>query len=180
MTPPGPPQFPRLDETGIERVLCVVAHPDDMEYGAAAAVDRWTSAGIDVQSNAASLTLRSSTLLGNPLGLRFRQGAANVLDVGRSPTAGNNTFQAASAGVPSPGNNTKAGLCIEGSGAAGSQAAYGDSWAACPPTQVAGTPGFEACHALPAKSGVDVAYIPATTGSGAPIDTGALCSVGAP
>lgn len=28
-----------------ERALCVVAHPDDMEFGAAAAVARWTSQG---------------------------------------------------------------------------------------------------------------------------------------
>lgn len=27
------------------RVLCVVAHPDDLEYGTSAAVDRWTKAG---------------------------------------------------------------------------------------------------------------------------------------
>src|SRR4051794_19158380 len=27
------------------RALCVVAHPDDLEYGAAAAVARWTAAG---------------------------------------------------------------------------------------------------------------------------------------
>jgi LmbE family N-acetylglucosaminyl deacetylase len=34
----------RLDE-GWERALCVVAHPDDMEFGAAAAVARWTGQG---------------------------------------------------------------------------------------------------------------------------------------
>ena len=28
-----------------ERALCIVAHPDDMEFGAAAAVARWTSQG---------------------------------------------------------------------------------------------------------------------------------------
>src|SRR6478752_4017922 len=28
-----------------ERALCVVAHPDDLEYGAAAAVARWTGQG---------------------------------------------------------------------------------------------------------------------------------------
>lgn len=33
-----------LDETW-ERALCVVAHPDDMEFGAAAAVARWTGQG---------------------------------------------------------------------------------------------------------------------------------------
>ncbi|HEY0949209.1 PIG-L deacetylase family protein [Nocardioides sp.] len=31
-----------------ERALCVVAHPDDMEFGAAAAVARWTGQGKDV------------------------------------------------------------------------------------------------------------------------------------
>lgn len=30
------------------RVLCVVAHPDDMEYGASAAVSTWTTAGVEV------------------------------------------------------------------------------------------------------------------------------------
>jgi LmbE family N-acetylglucosaminyl deacetylase len=31
------------------RVLAIVAHPDDLEYGAAAAVAKWTSAGHDVR-----------------------------------------------------------------------------------------------------------------------------------
>jgi LmbE family N-acetylglucosaminyl deacetylase len=31
-----------------ERALCVVAHPDDLEFGAAAAVARWTGQGKDV------------------------------------------------------------------------------------------------------------------------------------
>jgi LmbE family N-acetylglucosaminyl deacetylase len=33
---------------GWQRLLAVVAHPDDLEYGAASAVARWTSAGRDV------------------------------------------------------------------------------------------------------------------------------------
>ena len=37
-----------LDEAGIERVLVVVAHPDDAEYGTSAAVASWTSRGIGV------------------------------------------------------------------------------------------------------------------------------------
>ena len=37
----------RLDEA-VGRVLAVVAHPDDLEYGAAAAVARWTRAGNEV------------------------------------------------------------------------------------------------------------------------------------
>src|SRR5699024_8533478 len=40
--------LPPLPEDGIRRVLCVVAHPDDMEYGTSAAVAAWTGAGIEV------------------------------------------------------------------------------------------------------------------------------------
>ena len=36
-----------LDE-GIERILIVVAHPDDIDFGAAGSVATWTDAGIDV------------------------------------------------------------------------------------------------------------------------------------
>lgn len=32
----------------VERMLCVVAHPDDMEYGASAAVAEWTARGVKV------------------------------------------------------------------------------------------------------------------------------------
>ena len=35
-----------LDDPG--RVLCIAAHPDDLEYGAAAAVAKWTSSGHEV------------------------------------------------------------------------------------------------------------------------------------
>lgn len=42
-------QLPPLDETGIARILVVVAHPDDAEYGTSAAVAHWTSRGIEVQ-----------------------------------------------------------------------------------------------------------------------------------
>ncbi|MFF8818172.1 PIG-L deacetylase family protein [Leucobacter sp. NPDC015123] len=38
----------RFDPTGIQRVLCIVAHPDDMEYGGSAAIAEWTSQGIEV------------------------------------------------------------------------------------------------------------------------------------
>ena len=31
-----------------QRVLCVVAHPDDVEYGTSSAVAAWTSQGVDV------------------------------------------------------------------------------------------------------------------------------------
>jgi LmbE family N-acetylglucosaminyl deacetylase len=39
------PELQPLDESTFETVLCVVAHPDDLEYGTAAAVDRWVRAG---------------------------------------------------------------------------------------------------------------------------------------
>ena len=39
-----PESWQPLDETW-ERALCIVAHPDDMEFGAAAAVARWTGQG---------------------------------------------------------------------------------------------------------------------------------------
>jgi LmbE family N-acetylglucosaminyl deacetylase len=40
-----PPKLEALDESTFETVLCVVAHPDDLEYGTAAAVDKWVRAG---------------------------------------------------------------------------------------------------------------------------------------
>lgn len=46
-TPANPPQIQELDDT-VERVLCVVAHPDDIEYGTSAAVAKWTAAGAEV------------------------------------------------------------------------------------------------------------------------------------
>lgn len=42
------PALPLLPEEGIERVLCVVAHPDDNEYGISAAVARWVHHGAEV------------------------------------------------------------------------------------------------------------------------------------
>ena len=48
-TGPNAPRLPLLDDSGFTRVLCVVAHPDDMEYGASAAVAKWTERGVDVR-----------------------------------------------------------------------------------------------------------------------------------
>lgn len=45
---PGDLTLEPLSEAGIRRVLVVVAHPDDAEYGTSAAVAHWTSQGIDV------------------------------------------------------------------------------------------------------------------------------------
>lgn len=40
--------LPALPDESFERILCVVAHPDDMEYGTSTAVARWTARGVDV------------------------------------------------------------------------------------------------------------------------------------
>lgn len=37
-----------LDDSGFKRVLVIVAHPDDAEYGTSAAVAEWTARGIEV------------------------------------------------------------------------------------------------------------------------------------
>src|SRR3954470_5770115 len=41
------PDLAPVDESW-ERALCVVAHPDDLEFGAAAAIARWTDEGKSV------------------------------------------------------------------------------------------------------------------------------------
>lgn len=47
-TPAVGSTLPALPEESFQRVLCVVAHPDDVEYGTSAAVARWTARGIEV------------------------------------------------------------------------------------------------------------------------------------
>jgi LmbE family N-acetylglucosaminyl deacetylase len=37
-----------VDDAQIERVLAIVAHPDDVDFGSAGTIARWTDAGIDV------------------------------------------------------------------------------------------------------------------------------------
>ncbi|MBD2758400.1 PIG-L family deacetylase [Yimella sp. cx-573] len=41
-------ELPALPDESWSRVLCVVAHPDDMEYGASAAVATWAERGVEV------------------------------------------------------------------------------------------------------------------------------------
>ncbi len=43
------PTLPPLPDESFSRVLCVAAHPDDLEYGTAAAVAVWTGRGVDVR-----------------------------------------------------------------------------------------------------------------------------------
>lgn len=42
------PPLPDSLDRALERALCVVAHPDDMEYGTSAAVAAWTASGVEV------------------------------------------------------------------------------------------------------------------------------------
>jgi LmbE family N-acetylglucosaminyl deacetylase len=42
------PPLPELPDDAFARVLCVVAHPDDVEYGTSSAVAAWTARGVDV------------------------------------------------------------------------------------------------------------------------------------
>jgi LmbE family N-acetylglucosaminyl deacetylase len=37
-----------LDETDVQRILVVTAHPDDADFGAAGTIASWTAAGVDV------------------------------------------------------------------------------------------------------------------------------------
>lgn len=41
-------ELPIFDDSQVHNVLCVVAHPDDMEYGGSAAVARWVERGATV------------------------------------------------------------------------------------------------------------------------------------
>ena len=40
------PALEPLDESTFDTVLCVAAHPDDLEYGTNAAVATWTAAAL--------------------------------------------------------------------------------------------------------------------------------------
>ena len=42
------PKVQPLPHDAFNRVLCVVAHPDDVEYGTSSAVAAWTSSGVEV------------------------------------------------------------------------------------------------------------------------------------
>ena len=40
--------IPPFPADAFRRVLCVVAHPDDVQYGTSSAVAAWTAAGVEV------------------------------------------------------------------------------------------------------------------------------------
>jgi LmbE family N-acetylglucosaminyl deacetylase len=48
MATPQAPQVQPFPDDAFRRVLCVVAHPDDVEYGISSAVAAWTAKGVEV------------------------------------------------------------------------------------------------------------------------------------
>src|SRR5580704_7455342 len=46
--PPPDTGFTPDDSTGVERILVVTAHPDDVDFGVAGSVATWVKAGIEV------------------------------------------------------------------------------------------------------------------------------------
>ena len=48
MTVPDQLHLPALPDEDFRKVLCVVAHPDDVEYGTSSAVAKWTAQGVEV------------------------------------------------------------------------------------------------------------------------------------
>lgn len=54
--PPSADLLLPFPDEPFRRVLCVVAHPDDVEYGAASAVAAWTAGGIEVAYRAYDFT----------------------------------------------------------------------------------------------------------------------------
>lgn len=48
MTPTPDPLLHNSDGTPVERILAVMAHPDDVDFGAAGTIKSWTDAGVQV------------------------------------------------------------------------------------------------------------------------------------
>jgi hypothetical protein len=114
-----------------------------------------------------NLTVRSSTLVTNKFeGLLFNYAAGYTLDLGKTGDAGGNVFGGATIAT----RNAKAGIYLCKSLGAGTQAAEGNSFAACPPTQTS----LAGCDVAPAAY-ADVAYAPAVAGD--PV-VATACSVG--
>src|SRR5204863_224333 len=73
MNPDGatPALLPLFPADAFQRVLCVVAHPDDVEYGTSSAVAAWTARGVEVsgeplERGIASLEAHKEYLAGIP------------------------------------------------------------------------------------------------------------------
>jgi LmbE family N-acetylglucosaminyl deacetylase len=78
--------LPPFPDEAFRRVLCVVAHPDDVEYGASSAVAAWTARGLEVAY--LLLTRGEAGMDGSPpqqtAGLRTQEQIAGAQAVGVS------------------------------------------------------------------------------------------------
>jgi len=135
-------------------------------------IERNLGFGIEVGATA-SLRLRTTVMRQNEVGLVFTPSSAtsNVLDLGTSASAGGNVF----AGNLLGSRNIRAGLCIQSSGAAGSQVAEGDTWSVCPPSQRRITGPF----CVSQNTYADVGYVQARGVTDAPpLAAPTTCTVG--
>lgn len=123
--------------------------------------------GINV-TGTASLTLRDSVLRGNQVGVAFRVGLGNSLDLGTAGDPGGNQIGGATR------RNIRSGLCIDNSGAAASQVAEGNSWQSCAPSQREITGPF--CNSQ--NTYADVGFVPGPSGGAPPLAAPAACEVG--
>jgi hypothetical protein len=122
--------------------------------------------GIFVDGNA-HLKMRATTVVKNRVGLQFRFGSANELDLGTSVDNGKNVF-----GGPSA-LNSKAAICLPVARALKAPA-VGNKWFVCEPTRLP-LAGGSTCEGLSTYQ--DVYYLPVNTGDPAPLDWSA-CDVG--
>ena len=106
--------------------------------------------------------LRKSTLLGDGVGLSFKYGDANTLDVGSPGVLGGNVFGASSATV----RNVRAGVFLCNSRGLMTQPAEGDTWSSCLETETA----IAACD-TPIATYSDVVFAPKAGSPGQPIVT---------
>ncbi|MCC6999451.1 MAG: right-handed parallel beta-helix repeat-containing protein [Deltaproteobacteria bacterium] len=137
-------------------------------------IERNLGFGIEVGSTA-SLRLRNTVMRQNEVGLVFTPSSAtgNLLDLGTATAggAGGNVF----AGNVAGSRNLRSGLCIQQSGAAGSQVAEGDTWSVCPPSQRRITGPF----CVSQNTYADVGYVQASGVTDAPpLAAPASCTVG--
>lgn len=122
--------------------------------------------GVIVEGGA-NLKMRRSTLVANRIGLNFRFGGLNALDLGRTTDPGKNVFAGPSA------YNKYAGICLPTARAA-NEPAHDNYWLACGPTALPLADG-ESCEGLSGYQ--DVRFRPIAAGSKPPLDFGD-CTVG--
>jgi hypothetical protein len=121
------------------------------------------NASYGVYVDGGSMKIRRSKIIRNDIGLLFRYGASNDLDLGTLVSPGDNTFGGKLE------LNKRAAICLPMYRATTSPA-RGNTFNVCPPIPVAITEGEKVCDALPAMYN-DVYYgVGMTTASNPPLD----------